>query len=71
MMVQPESGAQKGIEFRFLQFDSPEEAEKALNEAVADGWQLVSYQAAGGVASITHFLVLSRMKQPEGRHFGF
>lgn len=48
-----------GIEYRFLKFDTHNKAETALNEWVADGWQLVTYQAAGE-SVITHFLLLSR-----------
>jgi len=47
-------------EYKFLKFDTHQKAETALNEYAADGWQLVSYQAAGDSAAITHFLVLSR-----------
>ena len=71
MMVEPRSDKQ-GIEYRFLKFSTHEQAEKALNEQIADGWQLVSYQAAGGDTAITHFLLLSRgASRTELRGMGF
>jgi len=48
------------LEYRFLKFDTHNKAEAGLNQAVAEGWALVSYQAAGGDGAITHFLLLSR-----------
>ena len=71
MNVQPESSSAKGIEYKFLKFGTHNQAEEALNQYVADGWQYVSYAAAGWDTGITHFLVVSRMRQPEGRRFGF
>jgi hypothetical protein len=70
MNVQPESN-EKGIEYRFLQFDTHEKAEKQLNALVAEGWQFVSYSAAGWEMGIMHFVVVSRMRQAEARRFGF
>jgi hypothetical protein len=70
MTVQP---GDPGIEYRFLKFNTHSEAEEALNQAVAEGWQLVAYQAAGmeGSGGILHFLVISRTAKSEGRRFGF
>jgi hypothetical protein len=59
------------LEYRVLKFDTHSKLEQALNEAIADGWQYVSYQAAGDSAAITHFLVLSKEMRPEPRRFGF
>jgi hypothetical protein len=59
------------LEYRFLKFSSHDEAEKGLNEAIADGWQYVSYQAAGGDTWITHFVLLSREKGRSERRMGF
>jgi hypothetical protein len=69
MMVQPESSEK--LEYRFLEFASSDEAQQALNAWVADGWQLVSYQAAGGDTAITHFLLLSRGPRRSERSIGF
>ena len=59
------------LEYRFLKFDTHDKAEKALNEWVADGWHLVTYQAAGDSAVITHFLLLGRETRSEPKRFGF
>jgi len=48
------------LEYRFLKFDTHNKAEVGLNQAVAEGWTLVSYQAAGGDSAVLHFLLLSR-----------
>ena len=68
MNVQP---AEAGIEYQFLKFDTHAKAEKGLNEAIAGGWQFVSYQAAGDSSAITHFVVVSRSSRTESRRFGF
>jgi hypothetical protein len=68
--VTVEPADSRGIEYKFLKFSTHDQAEKGLNQWTADGWQLVSYQAAGGDSAITHFLVLSRSKRPE-RYLGF
>ena len=47
MMVGP-AGDTVATEYRFLKFATHQQAEKGLNDSIADGWQLVSYQAAGG-----------------------
>jgi len=60
-----------GMEYQFLEFSTHQQAEKALNERVAEGWQLVSYQAAGGDTAITHFLLLSRGAPRSERSIGF
>jgi hypothetical protein len=60
-----------GIEYRFLKFDTHTKAEKGLNDAIAEGWQLVSYQAAGDSSAISHFVVVSRSSRAESRRFGF
>jgi hypothetical protein len=68
-MVQPESSGD--IEYRVLKFETHNKAEEVLNEMSRDGWQFVSYSTAGWDMGITHFIVVSRVKQPEGRRFGF
>jgi hypothetical protein len=59
------------LEYRFLKFSTHDQAEKALNQWIADGWQLVSYQAAGGDSAITHFILLSRDSRRSERRMGF
>ena len=51
---------QTRLEYRFLKFDTHNKAEAGLNEAIAEGWTLVSYQAAGGDSAVLHFLLMSR-----------
>jgi hypothetical protein len=68
MTLQP---SEAGIEYRFLKFDTHANAEKGLNDAVAEGWQFVSYQAAGDSTFVSHFVVVSRTSRVEGRRFGF
>jgi hypothetical protein len=55
------------LEYSILKFSTHNAAEKGLNEKVAEGWQLVSYQAAGGDSAVLHFLLLSR---PRRERFG-
>ena len=69
-MIEPASDAAK-IEYRLLEFATRDDAEKALNDHVADGWQFVSYQAAGDSDAITHFLLLSRDSRRSERRMGF
>ncbi|MPZ49220.1 MAG: hypothetical protein GEU75_07955 [Dehalococcoidia bacterium] len=69
-MIQARSD-EPALEYRFLKFDTHSKAEKGLNDAIAEGWQLVTYQAAGDSTSVTHFVVVSRTSQPESRRFGF
>jgi hypothetical protein len=69
MMVRPDTGEE--FEYRFVKCSTHNKAEEELNKAAAEGWQLVTYQAAGGDSVISHFLVLSRSKRPETRRFGF
>jgi hypothetical protein len=59
------------LEYRFLKFSTHDQAEKGLNEAIADGWQFVSYQAAGGDSAVLHFLLLSRDSRRSERRMGF
>jgi hypothetical protein len=68
-MVEP--GRSSDVEYRFLKFRTHDEAERALNQEVADGWQLVTYQAAGGDTTIMHFLLLSRSSRKAERRMGF
>ena len=67
MTLQP---GESNVEYRFLKFSTHEKAETGLNEAIAEGWQLVNYQAAGGDSAITHFVLISREKQRERTRFG-
>ena len=65
------AGDSAGTEYRFLKFSTHDQAEKALNEWTADGWQLVSYQAAGDGSEIMHFLLLTRGARRSERSMGF
>jgi hypothetical protein len=65
----PTEGAK--LEYKFVKYSTHNQAEQALNELVAEGWQLVSYQAAGGDSAISHFLLLSRAPRRSERGFGF
>ena len=59
-------------EYKFLKFSTHDQAEKALNQYTSDGWQFVSYQAAGDSSAVTHFLLLSRPASgADPRRFGF
>jgi hypothetical protein len=69
-MLEPVSDS-AAVEYRLLKFPTHDQAEKTLNEWIADGWQLVSYQAAGGDSAITHFLLLSREQGRSERRMGF
>ena len=68
MNLQP---GEPGMQYRFLKFDTHGKAEEGLNKAVTEGWQFVTYQAAGDSAAVTHFVVVGRAAQPEGRRLGF
>jgi hypothetical protein len=70
MNVQPHE-SERVLEYRFLKFETHDEAEREVNRLIADGWQFVSYSAAGWEMGIMHFVVVSRAKQAEGRRFGF
>ena len=58
---------QTRLEYRFLKLDTHNKAEVALNQAVAEGWTLVTYQAAGADSAVLHFLLLSREAREERR----
>jgi hypothetical protein len=53
-----------GIEYKILKFDTHTKAEKGLNEAVAEGWRLVTYRTPGDSGVITHFILLERLSAP-------
>jgi hypothetical protein len=56
-------------EYRILKFDTHNKAEKGLNEAVAEGWRLVTYHPMGD-SVITHFLLLERPARSEFPRLG-
>ena len=47
-------------QYRVIKLTTHEDTEKALNDWTSQGWQLVSYQAAGDALAILHFLVFSK-----------
>ena len=59
------------LEYKVLKYSTHSQTEEGLNQLIAEGWQFVSYSAAGDSNFISHFLVVSREAGRPARRVGF